>query len=78
MMYHKFYAVEYSETEAYQVIHLSYASFKYMDIVLPKEGFDIDKVMTDGEWLKKATEEQKVEFFMPRFKFDSMLFLRKF
>lgn len=74
MMYHDFDAVEYYETEAYQVIHLPYASFKYyMEIVLPREGYDIDEIMTEEEWLKKATEEQKVEFFMPRFKFDSML-----
>jgi serpin B len=44
-----------------------------MTVVLPKEGNDIDDIMSNPDWLYESTEEREVELYMPRFKFDNTL-----
>ena len=74
MMYQGFENVEYHESEAYQTITLPYKSHKYsMVLVLPKEGIDINDIMSNLDWLDDATDLQDVDLYMPRFKFDNTL-----
>ena len=74
MMYQNIEDAEYAETEEYQVITLPYKSYKYsMVLVLPKEGVDINDIMSNPDWLDEATDTKDVELYMPRFKFDNTL-----
>lgn len=74
MMYHDIVNAEYSETEEYQVITLPYRDYSHhMMVVLPKEGVDIDSIMSKEDWLNEGVEERDVELYMPRFKFDNTL-----
>ena len=74
MMHQDLEDVEYAETKEYQVINLPYKSYKaHMIVVLPKEGNDIDDIMSNSDWSYEVTEEREVELYMPRFKFDNTL-----
>ena len=74
MMYQDIESAEYAETKEYQIINLPYSSYQYhMTVVLPKEGNDIDDIMSNPDWLYESTEEREVELYMPRFKFDNTL-----
>jgi len=74
MMYQNIEDAEYAETEEYQVITLPYKSYKYsMVLVLPKEGVDINDIMSNPDWLDEASDTRDVELYMPRFKFDNTL-----
>ena len=74
MMYQDIEDAEYAETEEYQVITLPYKSYKYsMVLVLPKEGVDINDIMSNPDWLDEASDTRDVELYMPRFKFDNTL-----
>ena len=74
MMYQNNEDAEYAETEEYQVITLPYKSYKYsMVLVLPKEGVDINDIMSNPDWLDEASDTRDVELYMPRFKFDNTL-----
>ena len=74
MMFQNYDDAEYSETDEYQVITLPYKRYdNYMVVVLPKEGIDIENIMSKSDWLDEATMQREVELFMPRFKFDNTL-----
>ena len=75
MMYQGYYdEAKYYETEEYQVISLPYKRYdNYMFVVLPKEGFDIENIMSKSNWLEEATMQRNVELYMPRFMFDNTL-----
>ena len=74
MMYQNIAEAEYTETKEYQVITLPYKSYKYsMVLVLPKEGIDIDEIMSNPDWLDESLDAREVELYMPRFKFDNTL-----
>lgn len=74
MMYQDIEDAEYAETEECQMISLPYRGYEnYMVLVLPKEGHDINDVMSQSDWLDEATESHEVELYMPRFKFDNTL-----
>ena len=74
MMYQDIADAEYAETNDYQVITLPYKSYKYsMVLVLPKEGIDINDVMSNLDWLDESVDTRDVELYMPRFKFDNTL-----
>ena len=74
MMYQDIADAEYAETNDYQVITLPYKSYKYsMVLVLPKEGIDINDVMSNLDWLDESIDTKDVELYMPRFKFDNTL-----
>ena len=74
MMYQDVADAEYAETDEYQVITLPYKSYKYsMVLVLPKEGIDINDVMSNLDWLDESVDTRDVELYMPRFKFDNTL-----
>jgi len=74
MMYQDIADAEYAETKEYQVITLPYKSYKYyMVLVLPKEGTDIDDIMSNPDWLDESVGTKEVELYMPRFKFDNTL-----
>ena len=74
MMYQDMEDAEYAETDEYQIISLPYKGYEnYMVLVLPKEGVDINDVMSKADWLDEATEECEVELCLPRFKFDNAL-----
>lgn len=44
-----------------------------MVLVLPKEGVDINDIMSNPDWLDEASDTRDVELYMPRFKFDNTL-----
>lgn len=74
MMFQNIEDAEYAETKEYQVISLPYKSYKYsMVLVLPKEGVDINDIMSNSDWLDEAADTRDVELYMPRFKFDNTL-----
>lgn len=74
MMFQNYDDAEYSETDEYQVITLPYKRYdNYMVVVLPKEGIDIENIMSKSDWLDEANMQREVELFMPRFKFDNTL-----
>ena len=74
MMYQNIAEAEYTETKEYQVITLPYKSYKYsMVLVVPKEGIDIDEIMSNPDWLDESLDAREVELYMPRFKFDNTL-----
>ena len=78
MMYHEFKAVEYSENNEYQVISLPYERYgNYMFVVLPKEGYDIDSIMSNSDWIEEPLEYHNVELYMPRFKYGNTLSYNK-
>lgn len=78
MMYQDIENAEYSETEEYQVIILPYRDYSHrMMVVLPKEGVDIDSIMSKADWLNEDVEERDVELYMPRFKFNNTLNLKE-
>lgn len=74
MMYQNMEEAEYGETEAYQVINLPYKDSEYsMVVVLPKEGNCIEEMMADDSWQNIDLEENEVDLYMPRFKFNNTL-----
>ena len=44
-----------------------------MVLVLPKEGVEINDIMSNPDWLDEASDTRDVELYMPRFKFDNTL-----
>lgn len=74
MMHQDFIDAEYTETNECQIICLPYKSYKYsMVLVLPKEGIDINDIMSNLDWLNEIVDTRDVELYMPRIKFTNTL-----
>lgn len=74
MVYQEIDEAEYGETDTYQVINLPYKDSNYgMVLVLPKEGYSIEHIMEDADWLNFDSDERDVDLYIPCFEFNNTL-----
>lgn len=73
----------YAESKGFQIVQLPYEGLKYaMYVVLPPEGFDINKLISkmDASAYQSAMDmlsQQQVRLYLPRFKVETSMILNK-